>query len=965
MKVAHKILMSVLLVLFILAATLFKGSSSAVSKQDIPVMKSEDKIEKNDQVPARQRVITQDLRDQLKGAGRDDWIPVTILMEDQIDPIVVERLVVGKNRKERRRIVIHELKRLATESQKEILEFLYEQDNAGEVKDLQSLWISNMISGKMKKGTIEIAAVMSGIKMIEKERYDRIVDVQKNEGDIPRIASIQWNITKIDAPCAWSQGFTGQGIIVGDIDTGVNYNHWDLADHVWRNDDEFFGSPGIDDDGNGYIDDIFGYDFINNDGNPMDDNGHGTHTAGTVAGDGTAGDSVGVAPDAQIMSIKVCTVFGSCPSSAQLAGVQYALDNGASVVTLSIGGGPGSVSSSARFAYNNALLAGMIATIAAGNSGSGTNTVTSPGSTPPPWLHPDQTLIGGVSGVITVGATNISDGIAGFSGRGPVTWQNASPWFDYPWPSDMGLLDPDVSAPGVNVTSLRYNNNSGYVGGWNGTSMATPHVAGLIALMLSKNPMLTPAELDSIIETTSVDLGTPGKDNAYGAGRIDACGAINAVPAPANPYLRMIAYAASDTLGNGDGRPDPSETIVVTVTLENHPVFLDATNVQAVLTSPDTTLTMVDSTASLPDIPAGNTGDNNGDPFTFTVNPGIIPHWATLVVSFSADPNGFSGSDSFTIRVGRPDILVVDDDDDALLEVFYTDPLDNLQVNYDLWNVTTLGNPGTEIDLYSCVIWLTGNDATTTLTPQDETDLANFLDGGGNLFISGQNIGEDIGANPFYSNYLKASFLMGNADDNVLSGVTGDEITDGMNVVIQGGNGAGNANSEDKISPLPGADSIITYTNAFGAGALKYDSGTFRVVYFAFPFEAIHGAGAYASRDTVMSRVLDWFCATGVGVEEDDPNYQLPVINHQFQLFQNLPNPFHRGTNIRFSLPEKSHVSLTIHDVAGRTVETLVNGELSSGIHEVDWNTDVPSGIYFYRLNTPNSSASRKLVILR
>jgi hypothetical protein len=568
-----------------------------------------------------------------------------------------------------------------------------------------------------------------------------------------------------------------------------------------------------------------------------------------------------------------------------------------------------------------------------------------------------------LSGVITVGATNIGDGIAGFSGRGPVSWQNASPWFDYPWPSEMGLLDPDVSAPGVNVTSLRYNNNSGYVGGWNGTSMATPHVAGLIALMLSKNPMLTPAELDSIIETTSVDLGTPGKDNNYGAGRIDACGAVNGTPAPNTPFLRMINHAVSDSLGNGDGRPDPSETIVVTVTLENHPVFLDATNVQAILTSPDTTLTMVDSIASFPDIPAGNTGNNNADPFTFSVNPGIIPHWATLVVDFSADPNGFSGADSFVIRVGRPDILVVDDDDDALLESFYTDPLDNLQVVYDLWDVTTLGNPTAEIDLYSCVIWLTGNDATTTLTPQDETDLANFLDGGGNLFISGQNIGEDIGANPFYANYLKASFIMGNADDNVLSGVSGDEITDGINMVIQGGSGAGNADSEDKISPLPGADSIITYTNAFGAGALKYDSGVFRVVYFAFPFEAIHGAGAFASRDTVMSKVLDWFCASGVGVEEKDSAIRIP--QSEFKLFQNLPNPFTNGTTFRFSLPEKSLVSLSIHDVAGRTVETLVNGELGSGIHEVEWNTDVPSGIYFYRLNSGDFSATRKLIILR
>ncbi|MCH7761729.1 S8 family peptidase, partial [candidate division TA06 bacterium] len=731
----------------------------------------------------------------------------------------------------------------------------------------------------------------------------------------------------------------------------------------WRNDAEFFGTPGIDDDLNGFVDDIYGYDFVNNDGDPIDDHGHGTHTAGTVAGDGTAGDSVGVAPDAQIMALKVCTSGGGCSGIAILNGVQYALENGAHVLTISLGGGVGSVSASSRNTYNNALLVGVLSSIAAGNAGSGTNTITSPGSVPPPWLHPDQTLLGGLSGVITVGATNSGDFIAGFSSRGPVTWENVDPWYDYPWPADMGLIDPDVSAPGVCVTSLRHSTNNGYVPCWSGTSMATPHVAGLIALMLSKNPGLSPAELDSIIEMTSVDLGTPGKDNDYGAGRIDCCAAINGVQPPNSPLLKLTNYILIDSTGNGDGRPDPNETIEIVVTLENHPLFLDATNVQAILSSPDTTLTMVDSVATFPDIPADSTGDNSGDPFTFSVNPGIFPHWATLVVEFTADPNGFSGIDSFIIRVGRPEILVVDDDEGSSYENFYTSPLDSLQVLYDLWNSTLSGIPGTELARYSCVIWLTGDDATTTLIPQDELDLAAFLDGGGNLFISGQNIGEDIGSNPFYANYLKATFLLGNADDNILSGVVGDEISDGLNLVIQGGNGAGNASSEDMISTLPGADSLFTYTNALGTAALKYDSGIFRVVYFAFPFEAIHGAGPFASRDTVMERVLDWFCSAGVGVEETD---NAESIMQNAKLLQNLPNPFRLKTIIHYQIPTTSHISLMIYDLSGRLVETLVNEQQESGVYGIQWEgKDQSSGIYFYRLSTDNATLTRKMVFLR
>jgi hypothetical protein len=134
---------------------------------------------------------------------------------------------------------------------------------------------------------------------------------------------------------------------------------------------------------------------------------------------------------------------------------------------------------------------------------------------------------------VTLGATDNTDAIAGFSNHGPVSWQTVSPFFDYPWPP--GLLKPDLAAPGVSVLSTQ--NGGGYVNGpiWSGTSMAAPHAAGTAALLLDEDPSLTPYELKFLLEETAVDLGTAGPDNTFGWGRIDALAAINYTISP-TPY---------------------------------------------------------------------------------------------------------------------------------------------------------------------------------------------------------------------------------------------------------------------------------------------------------------------------------------------------------------------------------------------------------------------------------------------
>jgi serine protease AprX len=176
---------------------------------------------------------------------------------------------------------------------------------------------------------------------------------------------------------------------------------------------------------------------------------------------------------------------------------------------------------------------GIAVTFAAGNEGSccGVDSVRTPGDVP---------------AMITVGATNCSDVIAGFSSRGPVTWQNVPPYNDWPYPP--GKIKPEICAPGENTLSTS-NNCSGYLN-LSGTSMATPHVAGAIALMLQVNPKLTHTQVLDILKKTAKDLGPAGEENTYGSGRVDAYAA-----------MKMAQSLACKADVNGDGVLDVDDFI--------------------------------------------------------------------------------------------------------------------------------------------------------------------------------------------------------------------------------------------------------------------------------------------------------------------------------------------------------------------------------------------------------------------
>lgn len=277
---------------------------------------------------------------------------------------------------------------------------------------------------------------------------------------------------------------TGRNITVAVIDSGIDYNHTDLGG--------CFGTGCRVKDG---------YDFENNDSDPYDDYGHGTHVAGIIGANGTV---IGVAPEVEFLAVKSCDSLGNCNLSHVIEGIEWAANNGADIISMSLGGSYSSVvysntgKDSTSLAVEAAVNSGKIVVIAGGNHGPGISTIAVPGA---------------AENVITVGnvddqgtETQDDDTIADSSSRGP---------------SAFGRLDPDIVAPGESIYSTYPNNNYNIM---SGTSMATPHVAGVAALLLEQNGAMTPAEVRRILMNSAVNIS--GKVFEVGAGEVNAKNAL-------------------------------------------------------------------------------------------------------------------------------------------------------------------------------------------------------------------------------------------------------------------------------------------------------------------------------------------------------------------------------------------------------------------------------------------------------
>ena len=302
----------------------------------------------------------------------------------------------------------------------------------------------------------------------------------------------QWGPQRIQAPPAWDLTTGDPDVVIAVVDWGVDLQHPDLASEMWTNPGEIAGN-GIDDDGNGYTDDVYGWDFANDDNDPQDDFGHGSHVGGIAAAATDNGVGVaGVGFNSRIMAVKVGDATTGTAAYSDLAyGILYAADNGAKVINLSLGGY--AFSGFLQAVVNYAWDAGCVLVGAVGNHNLS-----------------DLFYPAAYDNVIGVSATDQGDNKASWSNYGSQV---------------------SVAAPGVSIYSTYWNGGSTYAN-MSGTSAAVSHVVGVAALLFAQDGARTNATVRSLIEENADDLGDAGWDQYYGHGRVNAYRAVIAQPPP-------------------------------------------------------------------------------------------------------------------------------------------------------------------------------------------------------------------------------------------------------------------------------------------------------------------------------------------------------------------------------------------------------------------------------------------------
>jgi subtilisin family serine protease len=888
-------------------------------------------------------------------------------MADQVDVNAMHRAfkALRASKAERHYQVVTALQRKANDTQGPIMQYLAGQVSTGEIEDVESRWIVNMVYAHATKRTILELAKRTDVGMIYDDGLlvlDAPVDSSPASQSTP--GSAEPNLRAINAHLLWDLGITGEGTLVMNIDTGVNGAHPALSER-WRG-----NQPGV----NWYhawFDQMTTPSPV-----PVDYGGtkHGSHTMGIMTGvDTTTRDTIGVAPRARWIASPTIDVGFSPHTTYTLNAFQWAADPDSNVNTsddvpdvISNSYQDPNVSgtecngASGYWAVVDALEAiGTAVVWSAGNAGPGASTIT-----------PPKNRITSNVNFFAAGNLNTSTAppwvISSSSSRGPSDCDNLT-------------IKPEVCAPG---TSIRSSLAGSTYGNLSGTSMASPHVAGAIALLRSANPAMTGTELKETLLNTAVDYGTPGEDNTYGNGLIDLWAAYLTVSV-ANPRIEgtvtragtgdTLAGVIVENLTTGSSMqtqaggfyrfvlPDTgtyrirftklgfaSRTDTVLApddsTTYPHDVQLTATPEPAVgVTPPSMTFNLIQGDSATSTLTVGNSGPPSSQlAYSLSINGGLGGLREDTIGTAAA---AFSGGARYRGNV------------------------------YRVTDRTTLK----EIKSYHAVSAPTEfrfavyQSTTQTGTYTRIFDGLPDTSGTGTGFVSSGPISVQLDSGMYYM--IGAGWL---------GSVT---YYNGAPIPKPVGFGSALCGASVSSYPPPANASITSTTTTFYFGAVTTTSGKFISLNPGIG-DTLLGGNSNNHSVRILTTYLEPSgspYSAEILVSSNDtssPAVYVPVtlnltstaiseesaegVAGTFALEQNYPNPFNPSTTIGYRVQDRGFVSLKVHDVLGREIATLVNEQKPPGTYEVTWNSGaLSSGVYYYRLLAGGQVVTRKMMLLK
>jgi len=703
------------------------------------------------------------------------------------------------------------------------------------IQEEDQLWISLSVRLDLTMEQVQnLRSNSSVVSVIEDEMV--MLDLPVEKSDIVPQGAVTYGLESLEVPEVWEKyGYRGEGVTVGVIDTGWA-DHNDLRGKVLRSKD-------------------FISKFEENE--PNDDQGHGTHCMGTIGGGDKSGKAIGVAPNVKFIVAKIFNAKGQSSRSAILKAMQWITDPDGNPSTADF---PRVISNSwgkryegfeKEMQYRRATQVwrdlGIAPVFAAGNSGPSKHTVSSPGAL-------DSTL--------AVAAVDDKDVAASFSSRGPVRWENG-----------VLLEKPDVAAPGVKVYSASHK--GGYVA-FSGTSMACPHVAGVVALMLQANPDLTVDEIFSILRQSAAELGEPGWDPTYGHGKISALkaveiaqnlGYLNAKVVSQGAPVRVtvvqtgqvyrfdsgesiklhLLAGSYDLLIQSFGAVDQSLSVEVAKgELSNLEISLEkAATVSWRIHVVNQDGEPLAARISFPEIPMEDKQIEKGG--SAIELPAASYEYELKAFGYARQMASINLAEDLETRIemiALKDLLIVNSTKDETLSGFIKSSIPR-DYKFDYTNKyrnITLE----DLRAYRRVLWYTGNRKKGALQYTRRNMLQDFFEEGGTVIVTGQDIKDNVGYSKFPERVFGIKIKRTKSRQERMMGL-------GLSLVINQDSSAKNQNSPEEIEvESEDAQLLLSWLNKRGAVSERV-SGAGKAYYLGFGIEGL----SRSDRTRLMSIIME------------------------------------------------------------------------------------------------------------